>query len=780
MKRTPLQSEALAAGDPDTHSTAKGYISRGWKVIPWPRGKKGGPQTGWQTLDIGPTNLSQHFPQGVVKNIGVRLGEPSGGLTDIDLDCHEAVALAPAFLPSTEAVFGRAGKPRSHWLYECPNSVSLRFAFGGTMIVEVRSTGAQTIFPGSTHEGTGELIRWEESGAPARVTVPALERAVRRLAAASLVARAFPEKGTRDETALVLHGVLARAGFDEAEAESFVALVAEIGGASDVGTKAKKARRTKARLEAGKPVGSLSGLARLVGPDVARTFAEWLQIVDHTPLVELLAQAKQLNKHSDTETIARLLSDLASGQHAPLEVDEVIRLVQESTGRALSSLRKQHREVRRGPNVVDEAMYLARKVLERHFANGDHLIRIQDGFWHYTGTYWERIPEGFVQRLLIPLAEERRSRSVSSIVRSAIENLKGLQFRHGDPLRLRQEPPPVINCLNGELWLGADGTVVLRGHRFDSYLTSVLRVSYEPTATAPLFDSALRGIFANASDPEGLISFVWEFFGYAIQSQRPIPAWFLLYGDGRNGKTRLVETLQKLMSERAVAALRIADLDKNPFAIGELLGKLLLIDDDVNEGTLLPDGPLKKIGERKLMTGQLKFRDNFEFIATCLPVLIANSYPRAHDLSLGLRRRAQVLPFTRSFTNEDDDPTLFPRIWNTELPGILNGALAGLIRLFERRHFPDQVDVKRARQQWLAAAHPLTAFITDECRSGPKFRCSITDFYAEYRDWAERTGVRSIESRHQMKSRLSMLGFHMAEVNGITHVLGLAPPESAF
>jgi hypothetical protein len=38
----------------------------------------------------------------------VILGPPSSGLTDIDLDCPEAIGLASYFLPRTGAVFGRA------------------------------------------------------------------------------------------------------------------------------------------------------------------------------------------------------------------------------------------------------------------------------------------------------------------------------------------------------------------------------------------------------------------------------------------------------------------------------------------------------------------------------------------------------------------------------------------------------------------------------------------------------------------------------------------------
>ena len=39
------------------------------------------------------------------------------GLTDIDLDCAEAITLAPHYLPKTPSYFGRASKAFSHFLY---------------------------------------------------------------------------------------------------------------------------------------------------------------------------------------------------------------------------------------------------------------------------------------------------------------------------------------------------------------------------------------------------------------------------------------------------------------------------------------------------------------------------------------------------------------------------------------------------------------------------------------------------------------------------------------
>src|SRR5688572_17719989 len=94
------------------------YTRRGWSVIPVPFRSKNPGYSGWEQTRLTEPDLPYHF-NGMPLNIGVLLGEPSNGLVDVDLDCIQAVRLAPRFLPPTGLRFGRPGKPDSHWLYQC-------------------------------------------------------------------------------------------------------------------------------------------------------------------------------------------------------------------------------------------------------------------------------------------------------------------------------------------------------------------------------------------------------------------------------------------------------------------------------------------------------------------------------------------------------------------------------------------------------------------------------------------------------------------------------------
>lgn len=179
---------------------ALAYIEMGWRPIPIPLRAKIPVIDAWPTLQITRDEVPHYF--GSPCNIGVILGDVSGGLVDIDLDSPAAVQLAPLFLPETQT-FGRASKPRSHMLYVARYARTEKFtALDGSMIVELRANksgggdeGLQTVFPGSVHP-SGELIEWDteyDQPRPREVKPEELRSAVARLAtAALLVALGWP------------------------------------------------------------------------------------------------------------------------------------------------------------------------------------------------------------------------------------------------------------------------------------------------------------------------------------------------------------------------------------------------------------------------------------------------------------------------------------------------------------------------------------------------------------------------------------------------------------
>jgi RecA-family ATPase len=263
------------------------YIGRGWNPVPVDhRSKKPSAGKGWQLRIIDVNNAAQHF-NGAQMNIGVVLGPSSHGLTDVDLDCDEARAIGSYVLPRTGAIFGRASSRAAHWLFYTDLSVTADKAVlvfndpttGGRML-ELRiggASGAQTVFPGSTHE-TGEVITWEESGEPASVDGDDLTRCIHDLATYSLIGRYWPAPGlkARHNAALIVGGFLARAGKSAGEIKIAAEAIAHAASDNEWRNRREAAEDAANAFHAGEHAYGLTAMRKQFGNAVADQIAEWL------------------------------------------------------------------------------------------------------------------------------------------------------------------------------------------------------------------------------------------------------------------------------------------------------------------------------------------------------------------------------------------------------------------------------------------------------------------------------------------------------------------------
>jgi len=86
-------------------ASARAYIRRGWSPVPIPERAKSPRIRGWPNLRLKEAEAAKYFTR--PSNIGIILGEASGGLVDVDLDCRETFQFASSLLPTTGAIFGR-------------------------------------------------------------------------------------------------------------------------------------------------------------------------------------------------------------------------------------------------------------------------------------------------------------------------------------------------------------------------------------------------------------------------------------------------------------------------------------------------------------------------------------------------------------------------------------------------------------------------------------------------------------------------------------------------
>jgi RecA-family ATPase len=289
-------------------NAARGYWRRGLQPVPIPYGKKQPRLPAWQHLEINEDSLDEHWSSVSQANVGLMQGPKSGGLTDVDVDCKRTLKLGSRLLPRTDAIYGRPGKPRSHYLYftrlgEGSQSVRKyaehitdkdKYADRikkGLVIVELRSggtredgsnIGAVSLAPPSWREDVGERLRWDEDGEPARVKDDFLVLCVEQLGVAGLMLRNYPGDGSRNEAALAIGGLLARhTNWPEGHIRELVEAAAVEAGDEEWKQRGEAAASAIGRFEKREPVAGLPRVRDVWGDIVADTLSRWLGFADN-------------------------------------------------------------------------------------------------------------------------------------------------------------------------------------------------------------------------------------------------------------------------------------------------------------------------------------------------------------------------------------------------------------------------------------------------------------------------------------------------------------------
>ena len=263
----------------------RSYSKLGFKAVAIVPGGKQPIGSNWTKTDYDEWDFT---PIGV--GIGVKLGDVSDGLVDLDLDCAEAVAIAERLgLIEGGCSFDRGSKDSAHLLFKCAGATTRTFkAENGSMLLELRANkrnpkdendkcGAQTVLPPTRHE-LGELRRWRGGGLGRLRTISQaeLEGLASHVAALALLVSYYPSKGDRHNYAMEVRGFLAHAGADDSEIAKILADIAHA--ANDEEAVERSASSEATKLASGVPITGGPILAKRIGEKNVQKLREWLAL----------------------------------------------------------------------------------------------------------------------------------------------------------------------------------------------------------------------------------------------------------------------------------------------------------------------------------------------------------------------------------------------------------------------------------------------------------------------------------------------------------------------
>lgn len=306
--------------------------------------------------------------------------------------------------------------------------------------------------------------------------------------------------------------------------------------------------------------------------------------------------------------------------------------------------------------------------------------------------------------------------------------------------------PWLLNVENGTIELKSQ---TCRPHRRSDLINRVAPVMFDASATCPTWDKFVLEVFPD----EDVRHFVQRAIGYSLTGDISEQVWFLLQGEGSNGKSTLLETVSALLGAYATTLpqgfLEAKEFEAHPTELVGLYRARFASGTEPRAKKAWDSERIKRQTGGDTIEARFMHGNWFYFEPTHKLWVSINDAPKTDDMGTGFWRRVVIIPFTQRWYREDEDgepkvdPTLPGRLLE-ELPGILNWALVGLKDKLEGGLcIPDAC--RLAVKAYRTEQDEVGRFLSERCdvsTSTLDTRGTLTSvLYAAYRKWREGEGL---------------------------------------
>jgi len=274
----------------------------------------------------------------------------------------------------------------------------------------------------------------------------------------------------------------------------------------------------------------------------------------------------------------------------------------------------------------------------------------------------------------------------------------------------------------------------------EQVFTYKLNIKYDPSAECPTWLKFINEIVR----PED-IPLLQEIMGYCILPAMPFHKIFWFYGVGRNGKDRVILTLEHMLGEDSCSHLNLGELrETRRFSVAQLYGKLLNVSSEPDIKYAIQTNILKLISGENTIHAELKGKNKrIVFTNKAKVIVVGNNFPKVEDSSIGFWERIEVLNFPFSFIGKDMI-TNIEKTWldnPDEVSGIFNWMLEGLYRLKENGEFSTSLTTEETKAEFMRISDPFRAWLNDCCVFIPVGKVTREEAYNSYKNYSDELGT---------------------------------------
>ncbi len=256
--------------------------------------------------------------------------------------------------------------------------------------------------------------------------------------------------------------------------------------------------------------------------------------------------------------------------------------------------------------------------------------------------------------------------------------------------------------------------VDVKPHAPTDMITKLADVDYNPQAKAPVFHKFLSEVLPN----ENVRGFLQRYFGYSLTALTSEQVFAILHGEGRNGKSTLVDIMAKILSDYSTS-IPIATLVNDNRAgkgseatpdLARLPGARLVRSAEPREGLSFDESLIKGLISGEPLPVRRLNQDFIDIYPTFKLIISVNRKPTIKGNDDGIWRRVRLVPFEIQVEVGKEDKSLPEKLWD-ERSGILNWMIEGALDYFERGGLDAPEAVLMATQEYRDESDLVGSFV---------------------------------------------------------------------
>ncbi len=279
-------------------------------------------------------------------------------------------------------------------------------------------------------------------------------------------------------------------------------------------------------------------------------------------------------------------------------------------------------------------------------------------------------------------------------------------------------------------------------------------------------------------DDKELIDWLQRWLGYMLTGSTAEQCFVFCYGLGSNGKGVMAETIKFIMGDysRAIASETLTEAKRQAGAatpdLADLIGCRMALSTETEDGQALAESLVKSLVSGDSMTARKLYGSPIQFTPQFKLMMLGNHKPIIRGNDYGIWRRVRLIPFTRTFEEQDRDPALLTKL-RAEAPHILHWMLEGCLNWQIRGLSDIPACIKQATGDYQKEQDIIGQWISESCTLAPAHEAPSTELYSSYRSWCLEVGIRPA-SKISFGRRLSERGLLTRKSHGNSLWLGIS------